>query len=557
MNTVNRIVLDPNLSSTRIGKDQARRILSEGPHTILKNDIMKKMLNKQFCFLLMILLVTFVNCNNNMKKDESIIIVEKFRPGYHFTPDSMWMNDPNGMVFLEEEYHLFYQFYPGDIVWGPMHWGHAVSKDLIRWEHLPIALYPDSLGYIFSGSAVYDEKNTSGLGSDGSGPLVAIFTYHDPVGEKEGRKDFQNQGIAFSNDKGRSWTKYTGNPVLKNPGTRDFRDPKVFWFEKTQSWKMIFAAGSIVKLYDSQDLKTWTFLSDFGENKGSHDGIWECPDLFQLNDPDGKEKWLMLVSIGRGGPNGGSATQYFIGDFDGTNFTTEQTEELWIDYGRDNYAGVTWSNTEKRKIFLGWMSNWTYAQSVPTIEWRSAMTIPRELRLMVENDSYVLVSDRVPELKNYFRETKSFENIFLNGRSKTIKLDKKFRSSLSFEMNFSSNNYERFSIVLNNNNGEKVDIILDLQESTATIDRSQSGLTDFEESFANLQNCPLPKDFILKDLELILDHSSIEVFINKGQRVMTSLVFPEKPYSKIEIKCEDGEMAIDNILLRSIESVLH
>src|SRR5688572_327195 len=239
---------------------------------------------------------------------------EPYRPQLHFTPEAKWMNDPNGMVYHNGEYHLFYQYYPDSTVWGPMHWGHAVSKDLAHWEHLPIALYPDSLGYIFSGSAVVDNGNTTGFGTADKPALVAVYTYHDAKKEKAGRIDYQTQGIAYSVDDGRTWKKYEKNPVLKNPGIKDFRDPNVFWHEASKKWVMILAVLDHVEMYNSSDLKSWTKLSEFGKDFGAHGGVWECPDLFPLTiEGESKEKWVMLVSINPGGPNVGSATQYFIG----------------------------------------------------------------------------------------------------------------------------------------------------------------------------------------------------------------------------------------------------
>ena len=322
------------------------------------------------------------------------------------------MNDPNGMFFYEGEYHLFYQYYPDSTVWGPMHWGHAISSYLVHWEHLPIALYPDSLGYIFSGSAVVDWKNTSGLGKDGKPPLIAIFTHHLMEGEKAGRTDFQYQSIAFSNDKGRAWTKFEGNPVIPNTNKiRDFRDPKVIWDEVSNQWIMVFAAYDHIKFWSSKDLKNWSHLSDWGLEFGEHGGVWECPDLIPLKVEGYDEtKWVLLVSINPGSPNGGSGTQYFIGDFDGTAFKLDESfaedvkngNSVWLDYGRDNYAGVTWSDIPKedgRRLFIGWMSNWDYAQVVPTEKWRSAMTIPRELILKNTTNGFRLFSKPVEELK--------------------------------------------------------------------------------------------------------------------------------------------------------------
>jgi fructan beta-fructosidase len=264
-------------------------------------------------------------CGTNMSVPEgrSAIVEyqEPHRPQFHFTPPAMWMNDPNGMVYYQGEYHLFYQHYPDSTVWGPMHWGHAVSRDIVHWEHLPIALFPDTLGMIFSGSAVIDTQNTSGFGTQENPPMVAIFTYHHMEGERAGRDDFQTQGIAFSLDKGRSWTKYEGNPVLANSGIKDFRDPKVMWHEEAGKWIMSLAVYDHIRFYSSANLKDWQLESSFGEGVGAHGGVWECPDLFKLPvNETNEEKWVLLVSINPGGPNGGSATQYFIGDFDGRQF---------------------------------------------------------------------------------------------------------------------------------------------------------------------------------------------------------------------------------------------
>ncbi len=362
--------------------------------------------------------ISITSCKPSAKNIEFIdsSYAEQYRPQFHFSPEAHWMNDPNGLVYLDGEYHLFYQYYPDSNVWGPMHWGHAVSPDMIHWKHLPVALFPDSLGYIFSGSAVADVKNTSGLGSAENPPLVAIFTYHDPIGEKNGSNKFQNQGLAYSIDKGRTWTKYPGNPVLKSPGIRDFRDPKVFWHNESDKWIMILAVNDRVHLYSSPNLLDWTFLSEFGQGIGAHGGVWECPDLFRIKVRGTNEmKWVMLVSINPGGPNGGSATQYFVGNFDGTNFIKENKEIQWVDWGRDNYAGVTWSNvpeSDGRRLFLGWMSNWQYANVVPTHVWRSAMTVPRELALMHTGDGYLLVSNPVRELESLRTEkTQLYEEI--------------------------------------------------------------------------------------------------------------------------------------------------
>ena len=327
-------------------------------------------------YFLLIFSVIFLSCKDTNKTTEAIPVEtisensysEPFRPQFHFTPQEKWMNDPNGLVYNDGVYHLFYQYYPDDIVWGPMHWGHATSKDMIHWDHKPIALYPDELGLIFSGSAVVDSNNSSGFGTKENPPLVAIFTYHLMEGEKAGRKDFQTQGIAYSLDNGNTWTKYEGNPVIGNDGIKDFRDPKVFWDEDTSQWVLILVAGDHAKFYKSSNLKDWELMSEFGKDKGAHGGVWECPDLFKLKVGETEEeKWVLLISINPGAPNGGSGTQYFVGEFDGTNFTTNHEDIKWLDYGMDNYAGVTYNNVpNKDRLFIGWMSNWNYARDTPT-----------------------------------------------------------------------------------------------------------------------------------------------------------------------------------------------
>ena len=290
------------------------------------------------------------------------------------------MNDPNGLVYFHDTWHMFFQHYPDSTVWGPMHWGHAVSKDLVHWQQKPIALYPDSLGYIFSGSAVIDKRNTAGFGKNA---MVAIFTYHDAEKEKAGKDDYQSQGIAYSLDEGKTWEKYSGNPVLPNPGKRDFRDPKVFWDPKTDNWKMILAAGDHLELYSSSNLKKWEKVSEFTDPVDEKLGVWECPDLFPLKaEGDNVQKWVLIISHNPGAPNGGSGTRYFIGDYDGKDFTTNQTENLWLDYGTDNYAGVTFNNApDDERILIGWMNNWNYGQQIPTKGWRSAMTLPAKAEI--------------------------------------------------------------------------------------------------------------------------------------------------------------------------------
>jgi fructan beta-fructosidase len=448
------------------------------------------------------------------------------------------MNDPNGMVFHKGEYHLFYQFYPDSNVWGPMHWGHAITKDLIHWQHLPIALYPDSLGLIFSGSAVVDHQNTSGFGTIENPPLVAIFTYHLMKGEKAGRNDFQTQGIAFSLDDGRSWTKYAQNPVLKNPGIKDFRDPKVFWHEPSKKWVMILAVQDHVELFGSPNLKSWTKLNEFGLGVGAHGGVWECPDLFPLKI-DGAEKWVMLVSINPGSPNGGSGTQYFIGEFDGTTFVNDNppNKTLWIDYGRDNYAGVTWSNipeSDGRRIFLGWMSNWDYAQVLPTSVWRSAMTLPRELVLMKTSSGLRLASHPVKEIDTLVEKSHVMHDVLVKAQ---VELTSSEMEDGQFEVQIELDSATKhdFSIELFNTKGEKLIIRYSMAENSVLVDRTLTGRNDFSPKFSSIDMGPRTITSYPVDIRFFADHSSVEIFMDNGLLVMTEIFFPSEPFTKLKI----------------------
>lgn len=526
-------------------------------------------MKRNILFISAVLLISGVNfwsCNTDHKNKHSGDIIssgdynEKYRPQFHFSPRTGWMNDPNGLVFLDGEYHLFYQYYPDSTVWGPMHWGHAVSDDLIHWNHLPVALYPDSMGYIFSGSAVVDKYNTAGFADSSDPAIVAVFTYHNPVLAASGSISFQSQGIAYSTDKGRTWTKYSGNPVLPNPGIRDFRDPKVFRHEETDKWIMILAVGDRVHIYSSPDLKSWMFESEFGETAGSHGGVWECPDLFQLNVQESDStKWVMLVSINPGGPNGGSATQYFTGDFDGHIFKPDDTGEKWIDHGTDNYAGVTWSGIPEqdgRRIFIGWMSNWNYATVVPTSVWRSAMTIPRELLLISENGGYTLISNPVTEVNNMKNGAGSvkYEAIEFTGKREIPLGFKLSMSELYFEFSLEESRADTFGIILENSLGEKLITGYSVSSQQIFVDRRKAGLSSFSEGFADVARTSYIAGNILK-LHLFIDSASSELFIDEGKIVMTTLFFPVENYSKLVVFSTGGKVLLENTELREIVSI--
>ncbi|MDP2060078.1 MAG: glycoside hydrolase family 32 protein [Flavobacteriaceae bacterium] len=501
------------------------------------------------------LILTITACNQKAKSDSETTLPttafqEQFRPQYHFTPPAHWMNDPNGLVYNQGVYHLFYQYYPEDIVWGPMHWGHAVSKDLIHWEHKPIALYPDKNGYIFSGSAVVDKQNSSGFGSLENPPLVAIFTYHNDAKEKAGGNDFQTQGIAFSLDNGDTWTVYDKNPVIDNHEIRDFRDPKVFWYEEHKQWILTLVAGDHARFYASDNLKDWKHLSDFGKDIGAHGGVWECPDLFKLKvEGTNEEKWVLFISINPGAPLGGSGTQYFVGNFDGKRFTTNQKDLKWIDYGTDNYAGVTFNNTpDGKRIFIGWMSNWLYAQKTPTEVWRSAMTLPRELSLAKVGSQYVLKSEVVEQLESL--AVNHIEEASVN-LPKTVDGEIVSQAEISFDAPNAS-----LKLVFSNSENDSLQLSYDAKAKTFSIDRTNSGLVDFDENFSkeihhvqipNIQNAHL-------NFKIYTDQSSIEIFINDGIYAFTEIVFPKKPFNKLKIFGDENK-EIKNFSVKKINTI--
>ncbi len=468
---------------------------------------------------------------------------EQFRPQIHFSPMANWMNDPNGLIYSNGIYHLFFQYYPDSTIWGPMHWGHATSNDLIHWKQLGIALYPDSLGYIFSGSAVEDKLNTSGFGSGSKIPMVAIYTQHDPAGEKAGRTTFQNQSIAYSLDSGMSWTKYSGNPVLKTPGLKDFRDPKVSWFEEQNKWIMALAAGDRIMFYSSTDLKSWKKESEFGAGIGAHGGVWECPDIVPFF-VEGKKIWLLIVNINPGGVQGGSGTQYFTGDFDGHVFTSNDTITRWMDYGSDNYAGVTFGNTGNEKIFLGWMSNWLYGTKVPTVRWRSAMTIPRILVLKKLGKNYytAMLPDKAINkliIKEEVYKQSSLENgISLSGPT---------------QIEFEISKLHSFSLIFKNASGQSLKTGYDEEKKSFYIDRRLSGKSDFAAGFANIQYGPRLADTRNSKIVLILDNTSLELFADEGLTTMTEIFFPDTPFNHLQQK--GGFNYLNEIKLSQLSSI--
>ena len=425
---------------------------------------------------------------------------EKFRSIYHHTPIYGWMNDPNGMFYKDGVWHLYYQYNPYGSQWENMTWAHSTSTDLIHWKNHGEVIQPDALGTIFSGSSVVDKENTAGFGKD------AVVAFYTSAGAA------QTQSIAYSTDNGETFKKYVNNPILTSD-VPDFRDPNVFWNEEVKQWNLILAAGQQMNIYSSKNLKDWKYESSFGEGYGNHGGVWECPDLLKMGD-----KWVLICNINPGGPFGGSATQYFVGSFDGHKFTCESKPEVtkWMDYGKDHYATVSFSNApDGRIVVLPWMSNWQYANQVPTQQFRSANGLPRDLGLYSYNgEDYVSVKPS-PEVFAAFEKKPS-------GR---------LQSAAYIEVtNIKSN----ASIVLSNDKGERVTMVYDGKNATFSMDRTESGVTDFHSDFK--AKTVAPTNGVIKSMQIFIDRCSIESFDTEGKVAMTNLVFPSKPYDKIIVK---------------------
>lgn len=477
-----------------------------------------------------------------------------YRPAYHFTPRAHWMNDPNGLVYDKGVYHLFFQHNPDATVWGPMHWGHAVSRDLVHWQERPIALAPDALGAIFSGSAVVDHRNTSGLGQNGRIPLLAIFTYHQDSALKAGLPP-QSQGLAYSLDSGKSWRKYGGNPVLRpDAGQKDFRDPKVFWHAPTHRWVMALAVGDHTEFFGSPNLRQWKRLSSFGAGLGPQGGVWECPDLLPLRVKGTRQtKWVLIQSFNPGGPNGGSATQYFVGDFDGKTFTLDpafartmhSSGPHWLDWGRDNYASVAWSGMpkgDKRTVLIGWMNNWDYGDKTPTQTWRSAMTLPRELSLHRETGGgYVLHSLPLRELRKLQGQPINLGAGSLAGE-RTVSLPAAAVSQSRIDLAFTIEaGTPLVGVELTNRVGDIYRFSYDSASKTFISDRTASGLVSFSPRFASVDKAPRMSSGRLVRMSLYVDRSSVEAFLDGGATAMTTALFPRAPYTSIKLFTHGGE----------------
>lgn len=468
-----------------------------------------------------------------------------YRPIFHFTPPSMWMNDPNGLVYYAGEYHLFYQYHPHSTVWGPMHWGHAVSRDLIHWQHLPIALYPDEHGMIFSGSAVVDWKNTAGFGKEA---MVAIFTYNN------GHVETQN--LAHSTDRGRTWTKYAGNPVVPHPGNlTDFRDPKVFWHE--DHWVMVLTAGDRVLFYISPDLKNWEPSGSFGGGYGSTEGVWETPDLFQLPINGSDSRWVLTVGVGNGAYAGGSGTQYFIGDFDGKTFSSENSKEtiLWMDHGPDFYAPQSWNDEPHgRRISIAWMSNWQYARETPTEPWRGMFTVPREVSLHHTNAGLRLAQKPVAELQQLRREEHRWYDKWLSPGKDLLHVVQADAFELIAEVDIPfSSGIVGFRVRKGEN--EETTITCNLRTGDLFIDRTSSGKGSFSTGFAAAHSEKLNIEGDTLRLNIWADRCSVEVFAADGLVCLSHLIYPSKESNRLECFAEGGKVHMRSLYVYYLDRV--
>ena len=505
-----------------------------------------------------------------------------YRPSYHFTPLYGWMNDPNGMVYKDGEYHLYFQYNPYGSKWGNMHWGHAVSKDLVHWEHLDPAIARDPVGHIFSGSSVIDKKNTAGFGKDA---IIAIYTNnsvnHDEV-----------QCIAYSNDNGRTFTKYEGNPVLTPfDGLKDFRDPKVFWYEKGKCWYMIVSADKEMRLYKSKNLKKWNYVSAFGKGIGQQPCQYECPDFFQLpvNGDKKKMKWVMTMNINPGCWFGGSATEYFVGDFDGKKFTCPDANEVkWLDWGKDHYATVTFSNTGDRVLGITWMSNWQYANLTPFKQNRGANGLPRELKLYEKNGKYYISEDVAPEVYALRKDTKNVADASVAGEKMLAGVAANMEGAFEIEADVTPDANGIAGIEISNNKRERTLIYFDMKQGKVVMDRTESGLTDFGKQAvphdielawdkqlaaegkqpARITNSINYKnDFALATwaplslcedgkktyhVDIFVDKSSVELFVDGGRIAMTNLVFPVAPYENVKLYTQGGKAEFKNLKIHKL-----
>ncbi|HRH59630.1 MAG TPA: glycoside hydrolase family 32 protein [Chitinophagaceae bacterium] len=515
-----------------------------------------------FTFIVMnCLSVAACNDNARIKDEETVDATVSYRPLFHFTTDSNWINDPNGLVFYNGQYHLFAQYNPFGDKWGHMSWAHAVSSDLLAWKQLPLAI-PEiqngdsSVTMIFSGSAVVDSFNTSGFGKDGQIPLVAIYTSHV---DKNGKGIAQHESLAYSVDEGKTWHQYANNPVLDIHLT-DFRDPKVFWYAPEKKWVMVVVKSLEYKaqIYASANLKEWKLLSEFG-NVGNIDKIWECPDLFPLKvEGTNETKWVLSVSAGHP-QKGFIAVQYFIGNFDGKKFTADQLNHpLYIDYGKDFYAGVTYNNipaTDGRNIMIGWANCWNYANDIPTKGFRGAYTVPRALSLKNTPDGLRLYQLPVSEIDKYEEQLYSNANLELNNSTTSLDSAKGTALDISFELQASAGTTAGINVFKSGD--EETSISYNSTTKTISLDRTKSGNTSFHKEFSSVETATINTAADKIQLRILIDKSIVEVFVNDGAYAISDLVFPKKNDGGVELFAENGKAVFSNISVKQVKKTIH
>ncbi len=485
------------------------------------------------------------SCWKNLTMSDTFDVTnrEKYRPAYHHTPDYGWMNDPNGMFYKDGVWHLYYQYNPYGSKWQNMTWGHSTSTDLVNWKAEPIAIEANGLGSVFSGNCVVDKENTAGFGKDA---VIAMYT---SAGAS------QVQSLAHSDDNGKTFHFYNGSPVIAN--STEARDPNMFWHEPTRKWVLVLAHAleKEMQIYTSSDLKHWTLESAFGKGYGSQDGVWECPDLFELPVAGTDEKkWVLVCNINPGSPMGGSGTQYFVGDFDGKTFTCDDAPEVskWMDYGKDHYATVSWSNApEGRRTVIGWMSNWQYANEVPTMQFRSANTLPREMGLFKGPDGGIYLSSTPsPELKEMRGAKKIYKGGSINSKGKEFAIPELCEIIVDYD----ATNCGTLEFTLCNEAGEEFVMGIDSKRKEFVMDRTKSGLTDFSADFASVTKAPMHRESAKGKLRIYVDKCSVEAFDSEGRFVMTDLVFPTQPYTKLKISARDGKAKAEKIEVYTLKA---
>ena len=517
-----------------------------------------------FLCILGCLFLTFCN-QQRRNKEGGNVYQEPHRPQLHYTPKENWMGPVSGLLYYEGTYHLFYQYNPDTTFMGSMHWGHAVSEDLIHWEHLPIALKPDSLGQILSGSVVLDSNNISGFGKQQDTPMIAMFTYKKQKKNSNNYKYKYTQGLAYSLDGGNSWTKYKNNPILANNKTT-LLHPYIFWYEALDKWIMVLAANNHIQLFESPDLKNWNFLSRFGKNIEENMSQWERPVLFPIHadDKNKTQKWVLIISINDGGPSGGSATRYFVGDFDGKNFYYDKVKDKrWLDYGKDNFGGSIFSNIpfqDKQQIFMGWMNNWEYAQLIPTGPWRGAMTFPRKLSLSKINNQYILNSQPLRELNKLRIDSISIEPFYVKNNVRLT--DNLTRRKLPIEViiSFQTHNYmrigtpEQFGIMFSNDTNQ-LSVGYDKAQRIFYIDRSRTEPKDFSEFFVQSSYAPCDNLDSITKMHLLIDRSSVELHTVNGKKSITARYFNKKEMNNIDLFSRYGSIEFTGGKIYRLKSI--